>query len=200
MDKKHFQDWQQDKAKEMFALSHKLMETAKQLGEHHAAELKAGMEHAVAFAKNAATNDINKLKALQEQAAKDATVRMNAYQKKVKSLLKDIGEEAADEAEKHLEKARTALSDWLDQTGKKMPVGGAEISKVVRDVTDAGAKVFKEGRKMVNDAVEAAEKNIEDLSKKASSGTKSAAARTPVKRAPAKKATRKTAAKKTTRR
>jgi hypothetical protein len=88
MDKKHFQDWQQDKAKEMFALSHKLMETAKQLGEHHAAELKAGMEHAMAFAKNAATNDIHKLKALQEQATKDATVRMNAYQKKVKSLFK----------------------------------------------------------------------------------------------------------------
>lgn len=53
---------------------------------------------------------------------------------------------------------------------------------------------------MIQDAVDAAEKNIEDLSKKASSGAKAAPVRVPVKRATAKKATRKIAAKKATRR
>jgi hypothetical protein len=47
-------------------------------------------------------------------------------------------------------------------------MGGEKLAKVVREVSDAGAKVFKEGRKAVNDAIELAEKNIETAAKKVS--------------------------------
>lgn len=199
MNQKDFNDWQQKKAKELFSLSHKLMENAKQLSEHHAAELKVGMQHAMDFAKSAAKSDLHKLKELQESAAKEATARMNVYQKKVKSMLKEMSEDVADEAEKHLEKARTSLEDWLDQAGKKMPVGGDQLAKVVRDVSSAGAKVFKEGRRMVNDAVDAAEKGLTEMAKHSESAAKPK--RTPVKRPAAKKApARKVARKTTTRR
>jgi hypothetical protein len=40
MNQKDIQEWQQKKAKELFTLSHKLLDTAKQLSEHHANELK----------------------------------------------------------------------------------------------------------------------------------------------------------------
>ena len=74
--------WQQERAKELFAISHKLLETAKQLSEHQVAEMKASMDHAKLYAKQAATNDMAKLKALQEQFAEDAQVRMASYQKR----------------------------------------------------------------------------------------------------------------------
>ncbi|MEY2706890.1 MAG: hypothetical protein RI905_641, partial [Pseudomonadota bacterium] len=50
---KEFMEWQKDRAKELFTLSHKLLETAKQFSEHQAAEIKASMEHAKSYAKQA---------------------------------------------------------------------------------------------------------------------------------------------------
>ena len=41
-----------------------------------------------------------------------------------------------------------------------MPVGGEKLAKVVRDVSNAGAKAFKEGRKLVNDALDVADKKV----------------------------------------
>ena len=156
------------KAKELFTLSHKLLDAAKQLSEHHAAELRYNMQLAMEAAKTAAQKDVTKLQAMQKKAADDAAKRMSVYQKKVKAILKDIGNEAADGAEKHFDRARDAISDWIKEADKKIPMGGEKLAKVVREVSDAGAKVFKEGRKAVADAVELAEKNIESAAKKAS--------------------------------
>jgi len=144
------------------------LDAAKQLSEHHAAELRYNMEQAMEAAKTAAQKDVKKLQAMQKRAADDAAKRMTIYQKKVKSILKDIGTEAADGAEKHFDRARDAISDWIKDADKKMPMGGEKLAKVVREVSDAGAKVFKEGRKAVNDAIELAEKNIETAAKKVS--------------------------------
>ena len=54
MDAKDFQKWQQEKAKELFAYSHKLLDAAKQLSEHHIAEIEWGMKNAMDSAKSAA--------------------------------------------------------------------------------------------------------------------------------------------------
>jgi uncharacterized protein (DUF2342 family) len=63
-----------------------------------------------------------------------------------------------------------------------MPIGGEKLAKVVREVSDAGAKVFKEGRKAVNDAIELAEKNIQTVAKKVSKATASKKARKPAQK------------------
>ncbi|MFZ9264039.1 MAG: phasin family protein [Polynucleobacter sp.] len=188
---KEFMEWQKDRAKELFALSHKLLETAKQFSEHQAAEIKVSMDYAKSYAKQAATNDVNKLKALQEQFAEEASARMVAYQKKVKALLKAMETEAADEAEKHLNKARNAMETWLKEASKNLPAGADKFTDVVRDIAAAGDKVMKEGRKMAKQAAEAAEQGMENLEKmvKQPSAKKSAPA---AKKAPAKKAARKT--------
>ncbi|BEI35636.1 hypothetical protein PHIN6_11540 [Polynucleobacter sp. HIN6] len=156
------------KAQELFTLSHKLLDAAKQLSEHHAAELRYNMQQAMEAAKTAAQKDVTKLQALQKKAAEDATKRMSVYQKKVKAILKDIGNEAADGAEKHFDRARDAISDWIKEADKKIPMGGEKLAKVVREVSDAGAKVFKEGRKAVEGAINSAEKNLHTVAKKAS--------------------------------
>ena len=166
MDKNDFQAWQQAKAKELFAYSHKLLEAAKQLGDHHMAEIEWGMKNAMDSAKSAAKNDIAKLKGLQEEASKEAAKRAAVYQKKVKSLLKDLGDSAADEAEKHLEKVRGSLVGWLEDAENKMPSHADKLSKVVHEMSSTGQKMFKEGRRIVNQVADAAEKNLDGHGKK----------------------------------
>ncbi|QWE15894.1 hypothetical protein [Polynucleobacter sp. AP-Nino-20-G2] len=168
MNQKDLQAWQQEKAKELFAYSNKLLDAAKDLSEHHLAEIQWGMKNAMESAKSAAKNDLVKLKDLQEAATKEAAKRATVYQKKVKSVLKDLGEDAADETEKHLEKVRSSLVAWLEEAESKMPTHADKLSKVVHDMSSAGQKMFKEGRKIVNQVADAAEKNIEEHLRKAS--------------------------------
>jgi len=166
MDTKEFQKWQQEKAKELFDYSHKLLDAAKDLSAHHIAEMEWGMKNAMDSAKSAAKKDLTKLKDLQDDAAKEAAKRAATYQKKVKSVLKDIGESAADETEKHLEKVRNSLVTWLEDAENKMPSHADKLSKVVHEMSTTGQKMFKEGRKIVNQVADAAEKSVDDLVKK----------------------------------
>jgi uncharacterized protein YoxC len=168
MDKKDIQAWQQEKAKELFAYSHKLLDAAKDLSEHHLAEVQWGMKNAMESAKSAAKNDLAKLKELQESATKEAAKRATVYQNKVKSVLRDIGEDAADGTEKHLEKVRSSLVNWLEDVEGKLPNHADKLSKVVHDMSTTGQKMFKEGRKIVNQVADAAEKNIEEHLRKSS--------------------------------
>lgn len=168
MDKKDIQAWQQEKAKELFAYSHKLLDAAKDLSEHHLAEIQWGMKNAMESAKSVAKNDLAKLRDLQEAASKEATKRAAAYQKKVKSVLKDIGDDAAVETEKHLEKVRSSLVGWLEDAESKLPNHADKLSKVVHDMSTAGQKMFQEGRKIVNQVADTAEKNIEEHLRKGS--------------------------------
>ena len=90
-----------------------------------------------------------------------------------------MGNESAEKAEKYLEKAQGSLLDWIDESEKKMPIGAEKLSKVVRDISSAGAKAFKEGRKLVNNAAD----NLDELI------DKTAGHEAPVKKAAAKKST-----------
>ena len=172
MDQKDIQAWQQEKAKELFAYSHKLLDAAKDLSEHHIAEIQWGMKNAMESAKSAAKNDLAKLKELQESASKEAAKRATIYQKKVKSVLKDISDDAADGTEKHLEKVRSSLVGWLEDVEAKIPGHADKLSKVVHDMSTAGQKMFNEGRKIVNQVADTAEKNIEEHLRKGSESKK----------------------------
>jgi hypothetical protein len=166
MEAKDLQKWQREKAKELFDYSHTLLEAAKKLSEHHLAEVEWGMKNALDSAKSAAKNDLGKLKDLQEEATKEAAKRAAAYQKKVKAVLKELGDGAADETEKHLEKVRSSLVTWLEDAENKMPSHADKLSKVVHEMSTTGQNMFKEGRRIVNEVAEAAEKNIDELVKK----------------------------------
>ena len=168
MDPKEIQAWQQEKAKELFDYSQKLLDAAKDLGEHHLAEMQWGMKNAMETAKSVAKNDLAKLKELQVEASKEAAKRATVYQKKVKSVLKEIGDDAADGTEKHLEKVRSSLVTWLEDAESKMPGHADKLSKVVHEMSMTGQKMFKEGRKIVNQVADTAEKNIEEHLRKSS--------------------------------
>ncbi|CAM3599635.1 phasin family protein [Polynucleobacter brandtiae] len=172
MNQKDIQAWQQEKAKELFSYSHKLLDAAKELSEHHLAEVQWGMKNAMESAKSAAKYDLERLKDLQQEASQEAIKRASAYQKKMKAVLKDISEDAADGTEKHLEKVRHSLVTWLENAESKMPGHADKLSKVVHEMSNAGQKMFKEGRKIVNQVADSAEKNIEEHLRKSSDSSK----------------------------
>lgn len=180
------------KSKELFELSNQLFTTAKQLSEYHAAELKSGMAYALSYAQTAASKDMAQLKALQVAVTSEATKRMVVYHKKVKTILDQMGSQSPD---KHLKEARTALIAWYKDAKKKLPQGAEQLGQVAHDVADAGIRAFKEGRKLVIDAADAAEKSAKKAAKKETNKAKKVAT-TPkkprakkqvVKKAPVKK-------------
>jgi hypothetical protein len=104
-------------------------------------------------------------------------------------------DETAEEVEKHLAKARSAMESWLKEAGKNFPEGSDKLNTIVRDIAHAGEKVLKEGRKMAKQAAEAAEDGLAAFDT-AMSKT-SYAGKTVVKKATAKNpATKKLATKK----
>jgi uncharacterized membrane protein len=193
MSQNDFNQWSADKAKELFSISHKLMEAAKQLGEQHAAELKVNIDLAMELAKATAKNDFEHVKKMQAKAAEEALDRLTAYQARVKTILKQINKDTVEEAEKHLEKARDSLNEYMEQVAKKVPMGGAELSKLVKNMSEAGTKVYKEGRKVIDQALEQADHKAEEVMQKATASRKASAVKT------ATKTSAKTTARKTTR-
>jgi hypothetical protein len=198
MSQNDFNQWSADKAKELFSISHKLMEAAKLIGEEHANEIKRNMDLAMHIAKATAKSDFEQVKEMQAKAQTEALERLTAYQVKVKSILKQLNKDTADEAEKHLDKARDALNAYIDQVAQKVPMGGAELSKLVKQMSEAGTKVYKEGRKVIDHALENAEEQAEKLVKKATTAAKKAPP-TKVATKTASKTASKTTASKTTR-
>jgi len=167
---------QQQKSKELFALSNQLFATAKKLSDYHAAELKSSMAYALSYAKTAAIQDMAQLKALQGAVATEATKRMETYQAKVKIILNQMEGKSVDQ---HLKDARTALTAWYKATKKKVPQGAEQLGQVAHDVADAGIRAFKEGRKLVNEAADVAEKSLKKVAKKEAAKVKKATVKKP---------------------
>jgi len=154
MKKTDIKELQKKKAHELFSLSHRLLDVAKELAQYHAAELTMNIEHAKELAEAAARKDFREIEKLQKRAAIQAGQRMKVFHRNAKSLVKKMGNESAENAEKYIEKAHDSLLDWLDEADRKIPVGAEKLSKVVRDISSAGAKAFKQGRKLVNSAAD----------------------------------------------
>lgn len=178
---------QQERSKELLGLSNQLFATAKTLTEYHVAELNNNMAYALSFAQTAAHQDITQLKVLQSA---EATKRMGVYQAKVKVILDQMDGKTSD---KHLKEARSILADWYKDAKKKIPQGAEQLGQVAHEVSDAGIKAFKAGRKLINEAADAAEKSLKKLAKKEAIKATKATMKKPsvkkvvVKKAPAKK-------------
>lgn len=170
----------QVRSKELFALSNKLFATAKTLTGYHAAELKSSMAYAISYAQTAAHEDIAQLKALQSAVAAEAAKRMVVYQAKVKVILDQMAGKTSD---KRLKEARSILAGWYKDAKKKIPQGAEQLGQVAHEIADAGIKAFKEGRKLINEAADAAEKSL----KKAAEKESKKAMKAPLKRLAIKK-------------
>ena len=182
---------QLEKSKALFSLSNQLLTIAKKISEYHVAELKSSIAYALHYAQTAAHQDISMLKALQVTVASEAMKRMHVYQDKIKLIIDQMNQKSAD---KHLKVAQNVLEVWYKNTKKKIPQGAEQLGQVAHDVADSGIRAFKEGRELVNNAADAAEKILRKTAVKESnsdgklSPSKKPVAKTPVKKLIAKKA------------
>lgn len=159
MQEKMFNELKKQKAEEFFSLSHRLLDVAKELSEYHAAELRMNIDHAQDLATSVARGNFKDVEELQKRAAIQAAQRMKVFRRKAKVLLKKMNHDSSEKAEKYVEKAHNSLLDWLDESEKRMPIGAEGLSKVVRDISSAGAKAFKVGRKLASVAAD----NLDEL-------------------------------------
>jgi hypothetical protein len=91
-------------------------------------------------------------------------------------------------SDKHLKEARSILADWYKDAKKKIPQGAEQLGQVAHEVSGAGIKAFKAGRKLINEAADAAEKSLKKVAKKeAIKATKATMKKPSVKRTPLKK-------------
>ena len=156
-------DWNKQKAEELFSLSHQMLDVAKQLGEYHANELRIHVNHAIELVKHSAKSDLRKLEEIQKDAATEAAIRINTYQKDARKLLDQLSHEVSTHSEKHIQHAMHTLADWLEEGDKKMPVGAEKLANVVRDFSQAGSHAYKEGRKLVSDAIDNADQALNKI-------------------------------------
>lgn len=104
MKKTDIKELKKHKAHELFSLSHKLLDVAKELSQYHAAELTMNIEHAKELAEAAARQDFKAVEQLQKRAAIQAGQRMKVFQRNAKTLVRKMGDESAQKTEKYIEK------------------------------------------------------------------------------------------------
>ena len=163
---------QHQRSEELFSLSNQLLATAKKLSEFHTTELKNSMAYALSNAQTAADQDLAQLKALRSTVATEASIRMAVYQEIVKTILDQMGGKPSN---KYLKDARAVLADWYKHAKKKIPQGADQLGQAAHEVAKAGIKAFKKGRKLLNTAANAAEKNLKKAAKKKENTAKKAA-------------------------
>jgi len=154
MKTENLSEWNKQKAEELFSMSHKMLDIAKELTECNAKELQIHVNHALELAKHSTNGDLKKIEKLQNDAALEASLRMDEYKVKAKTLLVTVHNELTDHSAKHVLKAMDSLADWIEHSDNKMPELNEHLGSVVRNITASGASAFEEGRKLVNSTLD----------------------------------------------
>jgi hypothetical protein len=154
MKSENLEQWNKQKAEELFSLSHKMLNIAKVLAETNTKEMRIHVNHALELAKHSAKNDLKQIEKLQNDAAIQAAFRMDEYRMKAKNLLVDIHNDLTDRSSEHIQKAMDSFADWIEHNDNKMPAVNERIGKVVRDITASGATVLEKSRRLITSAMD----------------------------------------------
>ncbi|MBU3630186.1 hypothetical protein [Polynucleobacter sp. AP-Melu-500A-A1] len=163
MKSENLEQWNKQKAEELFSLSHKMLDIAKELTECNAKEMRIHVNHTIELAKHSAKNNLKEIERLQNDAAIAAAFRMDEYRMKAKTLLVDAHHELTDHSSKHIQKAMNSLSDWIEHSDNKMPSVNHYLGKVVRDIASSGSIAFEEGRKLITSAMDDADHALNNM-------------------------------------
>lgn len=163
MKSENIEQWNKQKAEELFSLSHKMLDIAKELTECNAKEIRIHVNHALELAKHSTENNLKKIEKLQNDAAIEAALRMDEYRMKAKTLLVDVHHELTEHSSKHIQKAMDSLADWVEHSDNKMPSVNQYLGKVVRDITASGSIAFEEGRKLITSAMDDADHTLNNI-------------------------------------
>ena len=154
-----------EKLQTLFAQSHKLLTAAKELAQAHASELEWKMKQSVEMAKLAASNDFEKIKIAQKQATQDTINRLKTYQSKAESILEEMNDELQINSHKIIDKARSHLTIWIEDTRNLVHDGEKNIGRLAKNISEAGENLYQEGYQIMLNATEMAERELNNLAK-----------------------------------
>jgi len=160
MDKKVAGCAYQEKIQSLFSQSHKLLSAAKKLSETHASELEFRMKESIEMAKLAAINDLGKIKIAQENVTKNTMKRLSDYQIQAELLLQEMGEDIQGNSHKMIDKARSHLTTWLDDTRNLVHKGEKNLGRLAKNIAESGENLYQEGHQILMNATELAEKKL----------------------------------------
>jgi ElaB/YqjD/DUF883 family membrane-anchored ribosome-binding protein len=160
MDKKVAGSAYQEKIQSLFSQSHKLLSAARQLSETQARELECRMKESIEMARLAAINDFGKIKIAQENATKNTMKRLSSYQIQAELLLEEIGEDLQGNSHKMIDRARSHLSAWIEDTRNLAHEGEKNLGRLAKNIAEAGENLYQEGRQIMLNATEQAEKKL----------------------------------------
>jgi hypothetical protein len=163
MKSENLEQWNKQKSEEIFSLSHRMLDIAKELTETNAKEMRIHVNHALELAKHSAKNDLKQIEKLQNDAAIQAAFRMDEYRMKAKNLLVDIHNDLTNHSSKHIQKAMDSLADWIEHSDNKMPAVNEHLGKVVRNITASGATAFEKGRRLITTAMDDADPTLKNM-------------------------------------
>ena len=160
MEKKVAGSAYQEKIQSLFSQSHKLLSAARQLSETQARELECRMKESIEMARLAAINDFEKIKIAQENATKNTMKRLSSYQIQAELLLEEIGEDLQGNSHKMIDRARSHLSAWIEDTRNLAHEGEKNLGRLAKNIAEAGENLYQEGRQIMLNATEQAEKKL----------------------------------------
>jgi cobalamin biosynthesis protein CbiD len=150
----------QEKIQSLFSQSHKLLSAARQISETHARELECRMKESIEMARLAAKNDLVEIKIAQENIMKNAMKRLSSYQVQAELLLEEIGDDLQDNSHKMIDKARSHLTTWLEDTRSMVHKGEKNLGRLAKNIGEAGENLYQEGHQILMNATELAEKKL----------------------------------------
>jgi hypothetical protein len=160
MDKKVTGNAYQEKIQSLFSQSHKLLSVARQLSETHARELECRMKESIEMARLAAINDLREIKIAQENVTKNAMKRLSAYQVQAELLLEEMGDDLQGNSHKMIDKARSHLTTWLEDTRNLVHKSEKNLGRLAKNIAEAGENLYQEGHQILMNATELAEKKL----------------------------------------
>lgn len=106
-------EWSEHKTKELFAMSHKMLDIAQEISEYSTNEMQIFVNHSLALAKHGANNEFKKIEKIQTDAAIEATIRICGRRIKAKALLVDMHHDLSAKAVNHMQMSLDTLADLI---------------------------------------------------------------------------------------
>lgn len=152
-------EWSEHKTKELFAMSHKMLDIAQEISEYSTNEMQILVNHSLALAKYGANNEFKKVEKIQTEAAIDATIRISEYRTKVKMLLINVHSDLSKISANYMQTSLDSIADLIEHRDNKMPELNERHGSGLRVMSAAFLVAFEESQKLIISTIN----NVDEL-------------------------------------
>lgn len=128
----------QEKIQSLFFQSYNLLSAARQLSDTPVRKFECQMKEPIEMARLAAINDLREIKIAQENTTRSTMKRLSSFQIQAELLLEEMGDDLQGNSHKMIDKARSHLTTWLEDT-RSLVHKGEKIQGDLRKISQKQA-------------------------------------------------------------